>query len=341
MTARIDVAVIGATTCVGEALVQVLEERDFALNNLHLLGLEEAIGHSVLFRGKNLRVRAGDEFDYSTVQIAFFVDTREVTRECLDAVRRGGCAVIDLSAALPVEQAPVVAADVNPDVLTTLKSPFWVSSPAPVSVALSCVLAAIAQPVQATRVTVTACMAVSSLDRKGVNELARQTAELLNARALQPRLFDRQMAFNLLAQIESPDNSGHGALERRIGNELQSLLKQPQLITSVTCIQAPVFFGDSLSVSLQTQAAVDLSAVGAALDAAPDIEFVESGDYPTAVGDAVGQDVIYVGRVRGGITDERELNLWITSDNVRKGAAVNAVQLAELLIKDHLSKILT
>ncbi|CAE6928704.1 USG-1 protein homolog [Pseudomonas marincola] len=341
MSATVDVAVIGATGAVGEALVQVLEERDFPLKTLHLLGVDEAVGHSVTFRGKNLRVRAADEFDFANVQVAFFVDEADVTRECLEAVRRGGCAVIDLSAGLPAGQAPIVVADVNPQVMASLKAPYWVSSPAAVSVALSCVLAAIAGQVEVTRASVTACLAVSSRDRQGVTELARQTAELLNARAMEPRLFDRQIAFNLLAQVEEPDNSGHGALERRIGNELKTLLTRPQLKVAVTCIQAPVFFGDSLNVSLQTEAAVDIPAVCAALDASPAIEYVEPGDYPTAVGDAVGQDVIYVGRVRGGIEDEREVNLWITSDNVRKGTAVNAVQLAELLIKDHLSKILT
>ncbi len=112
------------------------------------------------------------------------------------------------------------------------------------------------------------------------------------------------------------------------------MLGQPLLKISVTCIQAPVFFGDSYSVTLQSDSAVDLAAVNAALEAAPGLELVEAGDYPTAVGDAVGQDVVYVGRVRSGVDDPTELNLWLTSDNVRKGAALNAVQLAELLIKD-------
>lgn len=123
-------------------------------------------------------------------------------------------------------------------------------------------------------------------------------------------------------------------LEKRLVTELRELLALPLLKISVSCIQAPVFFGDSFSVSLQTGGAIDLAAVNAALNAAPGIELVEAGDYPTAVGDAVGQDVVYIGRVRAGIDDPAELNLWITSDNVRKGAALNAVQVAELLIKD-------
>jgi len=151
---------------------------------------------------------------------------------------------------------------------------------------------------------------------------------------MEPRFFDRQMAFNLLAQVGTPDAQGHAPLEKRLVTELRELLAMPSLKVSATCVQAPVFFGDSFSVSLQLSGAVDLAAVNAVLEAAPGIELIEAGDYPTAVGDAVGQDVVYVGRVRTGIDDPEELNLWITSDNVRKGAALNAVQVAELLIKD-------
>lgn len=183
------------------------------------------------------------------------------------------------------------------------------------------------------RVNVTANLAVSAQGREAVSELARQTAELLNARPLEPTFFDRQMAFNLLAQVGTPDAQGHTALEKRLVHELRAVLDLPLLKISATCVQAPVFFGDSLTVSLQLGAPVDLAAVNRILDTSPGIELVEEGDYPTAVGDAVGQDVVYVGRVRAGVDDPAELNLWLTSDNVRKGAALNAVQLAQLLIK--------
>jgi aspartate-semialdehyde dehydrogenase len=142
------------------------------------------------------------------------------------------------------------------------------------------------------------------------------------------------MAFNLLAQVGKPDAQGHTLLEKRLVRELREVLAEPLLKISVTCVQAPVFFGDSFTVTLQAATEIDLAAVNAALNAAPGVELVEAGDYPTAVGDAVGQDVVYVGRVRTGVDDPAELNLWLTSDNVRKGAALNAVQLAELLIKD-------
>jgi aspartate-semialdehyde dehydrogenase len=334
MTQSFDIAVIGATGTVGETLVQILEERDFPVSNLHLLASVESAGHSVPFRGKNVRVREVDEFDFGKVQIVFFAAGPAITRSYASRATAAGCMVIDLAAGLPVEQAPNVIPEINAALLGALKKPYQVASPSPSATALAVAIAPLRGLLDIVRVNVTACLAVSSQGREGVAELARQTAELLNVRPMEPRFFDRQMAFNLLAQVGTPDAQGHVPLEKRLLSELRELLALPLLKISVSCIQAPVFFGDSFSVSLQTSEAVDLAAVNAALNAAPGIELVEAGDYPTAVGDAVGQDVVYIGRVRGGIDDPAELNLWITSDNVRKGAALNAVQVAELLIKD-------
>tara|TARA_R100001244_G_scaffold6846_5_gene8925 strand:- start:6859 stop:7875 length:1017 start_codon:yes stop_codon:yes gene_type:complete len=336
MTRTFDIAVIGATGSVGETLVQLLEERDFPVGNLHLLASGESAGRALSFKGKNLRVRTLESFDFASVNLVFFAANEAVTRTYADQVHAAGCTLIDLAAALPAEQAPRVVPEVNPELLKTLSAPYRLTSPSAPSIAVAVVLAAVREQIKVRRLAVTACLAVSSRGREGVSELARQTAELLNARPLEPRLFDQQIAFNLLAQVDAPDSSGHGALERRLASELKALLAAPDLKVSATCVQAPVFFGDSISVSLQAEDAVEVAAVCAALQGSTVLEYIEPGDYPTAVGDAVGQDVVYVGRVRGGLDDPTELNLWITSDNVRKGAALNAVQLAELLIKHYL-----
>lgn len=336
MTRTFDIAVIGATGSVGEALVQLLEERDFPVANLYLLASGESAGRSLAFKGKSLRVRDLQSFDFTTVRLAFFAAGSKVTRMHVAQAAAAGCAVIDLASGLPAEQAPRLVPEVNAQVLATLSAPYLLTSPSAPAIALAAVLAVLPESLVIQRLTVTACLAVSSRGREAVSELARQTAELLNGRALEPRLFDRQVAFNLLAQVEQPDSDGHAALERQIAGEIRQLLGVPHLPVAITCIQAPVFFGDSLSVSLQAESSIDLQQVCAALDGAPALELVESDDYPTAVGDAVGQDVVYVGRVRAGLDDPAQLNLWITSDNVRKGAALNAVQIAELLIKHYL-----
>ena len=331
MTQTFEIAVIGATGTVGETLVQILEELEFPVGTLYLLAGSNSAGASVPFRGKNVRVKEVDTFDFSKVQLAFFAAGPAVTLSFAPRATAAGCAVIDLSGALPAEQAPQVVPQANAHVLKALKKPFQLGSPSPCATYLAVVLAPLRGVVDIQRVT--ANLAISAQGREAVSELARQTAELLNVRPLEPAFFDRQVAFNLLAQVGTPDAQGHTALEKRLVHELRAVLETPLLKISATCVQAPVFFGDSLTVSLQMAAPVDLAAVNRALEAAPGIELVEEGDYPTAVGDAVGQDVVYVGRVRAGIDDPAELNLWLTSDNVRKGSALNAVELAQLLIK--------
>ncbi|MFZ6047139.1 aspartate-semialdehyde dehydrogenase [Pseudomonas sp. CR3202] len=342
MSQSLDIAVIGATGTVGETLVQLLEEREFPVGNLHLLASGESAGASVPFKGRNLRVRDMADFDFSQVKLAFFAAGEAVTRSFAPRATAAGCSLIDLSGALEASEAPSLVPEANPQLLQGLTAPYRLTSPSASAVALACVLAPLKDLLKPQRLSVMASLAVSSRGREGVTELARQTAELLNARPLEPRFFDRQIAFNILAQAGTPDADGHIALERRLAGEIKQLLGTPALRVAATCALAPVFFGDSLAVSLVAADEVDLAAVRACLARAPGVELVEEeGDYPTAVGDAVGQDSVYVGRVRGGVDDPCELNLWIASDNARKGAALNAVQSAELLIKHYLSKILT
>lgn len=335
MSQSIAIAVIGATGTVGETIVQILEERDFPVGDLHLLASVESAGSSLAFRGKNVRVREVDTFDFSRVRLVFFAAGPAVSLSYVPRALEAGCSVIDLSGAFPGEQAPQVVPEINAARITGSSAARLVASPSPSATALALALAPLRDLLDIERVDITACLAVSTLGREGVSELARQTAELLNVRPLEPRFFDRQVAFNVLAQVGTPDENGHVTLEKRLVLELRQLLDMPLLKVAVTCIQVPVFFGDSFSVSLQSAKDVNLPAINARLDAAAGVELVEAGDYPTPVGDAVGQDVVYVGRVRGSNDDPRQLSLWLVSDNARKGAALNAVQLGELLIKDH------
>lgn len=336
MSASLAIAVVGATGTVGETLVQLLEEREFPVTDLFLLASGESAGRSLPFRGRNLRVRALESFDFAQAGLAFFCAGEAVTRQYQQAARSAGCSVIDLSGGLGPEQAPRLLPEVNPEVLEGLTAPFLLACPSAAATALALALAPLRPLMRLRRVVLSACLSVSSLGRAGVGELARQTTELLNMRPLETRIFDRQIAFNLLAQVGDSQADGHTRAERRLVEDAGQVLAVPDLRISATCIQAPVFFGDSLSVALLADAPVDLDSVRRALDQAAGVELVEAGDYPTVVGDALGQDAVYVGRLRGGLSDDTELNLWIASDNARKGSALTAVQSAELLIKHYL-----
>ena len=336
MSQSINIAVIGATSNVGEALVELLEEREFPVKDLHLLASNESAGQSLSFRGRQVRVRSLDAFDFTQVQLAFFAAGSEVTRTHQERVVAAGCSVIDLSAAFSLDQAPCVLPELGAEGLPALTRPWCVSAPTPSAVACALVLAALKPVLKPQQLQVTAMLSISTLGRSGVQELARQTAELLNARPLEPKTVDRQIAFNLLAQVGEVDDQGHAQLEKRLAAEVRQLMSLPELPVAATCALVPVFFGDSLALGVYADSDIDISAVQQLLEVAQGIELVEAGDYPTAVGDAVGQDQVYVGRVRRGVSDPRQLNLWIASDNVRKGAALNAVQIAELLIKHYL-----
>ncbi len=210
-------------------------------------------------------------------------------------------------------------------------------SPSAAAVALAVAPAPLKHLLELERFNVTACMAVSAQGREAVGELARQTAELLNARPLEPRFFDRQVAFNLLAQVGTSDSEGHGVLERRLVSELREPLGLPSLKISVTCVQVPRV----LAIAALWPCTVARRSIwrrsNAVLEYADSVELVEAGDYPTPVGDAVAQDVVYVGRVRGGV-DGEQLNLWLTTDNVRKGAALNARATGGVVDKKTLRK---
>lgn len=336
MPETLDIAVVGATGLVGEALVELLEERDFPVANLYLLASGESAGKSVAFRGRNIRVGTLDDFDFSKVRLAFLSVSAEASTDCAGRAVQAGCSVIDLSgASLDNADALLAQAGVNGDALETLQLPARIAAPVAPAAEVAEVLAALRPVLELRQVNVSACLSASALGREGVQELARQTAELLNARPLEPRLVDRQYAFNMLAQLGGVDEQGYSAVERRIAAELALLFPELKEGLSVTCSLAPVFFGDTLMLSIKTAAPVSLAAVRTALDAADGLELVED-DYPTVIGDAQGQDSVYVGRLRAGLTDSCELNLWIASDNVRKGAALNAVNLGELLIKHYL-----
>ncbi|MDG9922863.1 MULTISPECIES: aspartate-semialdehyde dehydrogenase [unclassified Pseudomonas] len=334
MSKSLAIAVIGATGTVGETLVQLLEEREFPVAGLHLLAGNDSVGQAMAFRGKNLRVREVADFDFAQVQLAFFAAGEDVSRQYGAKAHAAGCSVIDLSGGL--SQALPVVPEANAEVLAGAGAPYLLASPAPAATALAAVLAPLRAQLCLRKIVVNAVLSVSTIGRSGVSELARQTTELLNMRPLEPQVFGRQVAFNLLAQLGEVEEGGHARLERRIADELKQVLAIDGLKVAVTCCVAPVFFGDSLAVCLEAAGPVDVAAVAALLEQQAGIELVEQGDYPTVVGDAVGQDELYVGRLRAGLDDPAELNLWIASDNVRKGSALNAVQIGELLIKHYL-----
>jgi aspartate-semialdehyde dehydrogenase len=336
MNTSLSVVVVGATGNVGEAIVTLLEERDFPLVHLYLVASADSVGQSIAFRGRNLRITAADDFDFGKAQLAFMAADTVSAGTLAEKAFEAGCSVIDLTGSLDSLRSPRVMPDVSSELIGQQQRPCLLSVPSAPAAVLISTLAPICHQSAIEQATVTACLAASSRGRAGVRELARQTTELLNARPLEPKVFGKQLAFNVLAQTGEPQSDGYTAIEHRVMGECKEVLGDSLGTLAVSCIQVPVFFGDSLSVTVKTRDILAIKDLNLAYSKHEGLELFDAKEYPTVVDDAIGRDEILIGRVRHNPEDPHLIEMWIVSDNVRKAAALNAVQTAELLIKHYL-----
>ena len=335
MSQMFSVAVVGATGLVGEALVGILEERAFPVSNLHLLASADSAGKALSFAGRQVRVKAIDGFDFSHAQLVFLCAKPDVSRQLLPQMQVAGCAVIDLTAAFELSHAPALMPSMRAESLWQLGQHCLLSCPTQIASPVALVLQVLSEQLQLVSVDVTAMLSASSQGRAGVQLLARQTTELLNGRPVTTADDQPQRAFNVIDRACEVATGVDCSLELRSANELRQLLEKPDLSVSVGAALLPVFFGDSINLTVQSASPIDLAKIGSLLADAEGIEWV-SADELSSVADAIGQDDVFVSRVRSTANDFCRLNLWIASDNVRKGSALNAVQIAELLIKPYL-----
>jgi len=325
---QLSVAVVGATGAVGEAVLTVLAEREFPVARLHALGSGGAEGDTVMFAERPRRVLPVATFDFAGCDLALFCAPAAVAQQHAPRAVAAGCRVIDASAGFRLEaQVPLVVPEVNAEALAAAGA--VIASPDAASVQLATVLAPLARVAGIEQVALTTLLAVSARGRAGVDELAGQTARLLNAQSVDHNVFPAQIAFNLI-----PDFS---EAQAQTGAELRRLLADESIAVSAGCAFAPVFYGHSQVVHLRTREPLTAAAARKLLAKAPGVKVMDrAGDYPSPVGDSVGQDVVLVGKVRQGSDSGRDLTLWTVADNIRKGAAVNIVQIAETLLKKHL-----
>ena len=334
---RWNVAVVGATGAVGEVLVEILEERKFPIGELHLLASQRSEGKTVLFRGKTHRIERLDEFDFANAEIGFFSAGGSVSEEYAPQAASAGCVVIDNTSKFRYDdEIPLVVPEVNPESLANFRNRNIIANPNCSTVQMVVALKPIYDAVGIERINVATYQAVSGAGRKAVVELAEQTAKLLNARPIEPSVHSRQIAFNALPHIDSFQENGYTREEMKMVWETRKILGDESIQVNPTCVRIPVFFGHSEAVHVETRDKLSAASARDLLERAPGVVVMDSrvdGGYPTAVTEAAGQDAVYVGRIREDISHPRALDLWVVSDNVRKGAALNAIQIAELLIK--------
>jgi aspartate-semialdehyde dehydrogenase len=316
-------------------MIELLESRNFPVENLYPLGSDNSAGQVVYFNGKSRRVGNLAEFDFSQVQIALFSAGSEVAAEYAPQAVEAGCVVIDNSSCFrDSPEVPLIIPEVNPQ--RVHEHCGIIANPNCSTIQMLVAVAPIYRAAGVRRINVATYQAVSGAGRKAVEELARQTALLLNAQDIDTQLFAKQMAFNVLPQIDSFDDNGYTREEMKMVNETRKILEDAEIGVNPTCVRVPVFFGHSEAVHVETRDQISALEVREMLQMAPGVEVIdetEAGGWATPVTDATGKDAVFVSRIREDVSSENGIDLWVVADNVRKGAALNAVQIAELLIE--------
>ena len=339
MSGKFSVAVVGATGLVGETMVSILEQRDFPVDELFVLASSRSAGKKVGFRNRQWTVEDLADFDFRRAQIGLFSAGGSVSREFAPRAAKAGCIVIDNTSHFRYEDdIPLVVPEVNPEALQGVGNRNIIANPNCSTIQLVVACKPIYDEAGIDRINVATYQAVSGAGRTSVERLARQTALLMNGKSLEDDA-GGQIAFNAVPHIDSFQDNGYTREEMKMAWETKKILGDEDIRVNATAVRIPVFYGHSEAVNLETSRPLEPARARELLAKAPGVELMdgrEQGAYPTAAVEASQTDPVYVGRIRRDISHERGLNLWVVSDNVRKGAALNSVQIAEILVKEYL-----
>ena len=340
MSRTFDVAIMGATGAVGQAMIEILQERNFPVGKLYLLASERSAGKRIQFNGKSVVVENLIDFDFSQVQIGLFSAGGSLSSEYAPIAVDAGCVVIDNTSYFRYqEDIPLVVPEVNPAAIADYRNHNIIANPNCSTIQMLVALKPIYDAVGISRINVATYQAVSGTGQDAIEELAGQTARLLNGQPVEEKVYPKQIAFNVLPHIDVFQENGYTKEEMKMVWETQKIFADHSIQVNPTCVRVPVFFGHSEAVHIETDQKLSADDARALLMNAPGVTVMDEqldGGYPTPVSDAAGQDATFVGRIREDISHPHGLNLWVVSDNVRKGAALNSIQIAECLIDQYL-----
>lgn len=330
-----NVAVVGSTGLVGETLLELLAERQFPIKNLFLLASERSAGKKVQCGDKYYSVLDLEDFDFSDVDIAFFSAGAAVSAEYVPYAAETGTIVIDNTSHFRYDDnIPLVVPEVNPQALENFRETNIIANPNCSTIQMVIALKPIYDAVGIVRINIATYQAVSGAGRKSIEELAKQTTDLLSGKEAIVDVFPKQMAFNVLPHIDSFQENGYTREEMKMVWETQKIFDDKNIKVNPTAARVPVFIGHSEAIHIETEQPIDREQAIALLKKAPGVIVVENGDYPTAITHAANQDGVFVGRIRKDISHPNGLDLWVVSDNIRKGAALNSIQIAEMIINN-------
>jgi len=340
MSKTYNVAVVGATGAVGEVMLEILAERDFPVDNLYALASERSAGKTINYGDKRITISNLADFDFSQAHIGLFSAGGSISAEFAPKAAAAGCVVIDNTSHFRRdEDIPLVVPEVNPEALAGWRQRGIIANPNCSTIQMLVALKPIYDAVGIRRINVATYQAVSGTGKEAIEELAGQTARLLNGKPAAPEVYPRQIAFNVLPHIDTFQDNGYTREEMKMVWETQKIFADSELLVNPTCVRVPVFFGHSEAIHIETVDKMTAVEAQELLRNAPGITLLDEpvdGGYATAVSDAAGHDPVFVSRVREDISHPLGLDLWVVADNVRKGAALNSVQIAEHMIREYL-----
>ncbi|WP_025270303.1 aspartate-semialdehyde dehydrogenase [Hippea sp. KM1] len=335
------VAVVGATGAVGEEMVLTLEQRGFPVKLLRPLASERSIGKTVRFKGEEIPVEVLDKNSFKGIDIALFSAGGSISKQFAPIAAESGAIVVDNTSYFRMEKdIPLVVPEVNPDDIAMYKNRGIIANPNCSTIQMVVALKPILDHYGIKRIVVSTYQATSGAGKKAMEELVEQTKAWFEFRydECKPNKIPKKIAFNCVPHIDVFFENGYTKEEMKMINETRKIFHKPELPVTATCVRVPVFRGHSESVNVETEKPFDLDEVRRILSEAAGCKVVDNPqnlEYPTAI-DAAGRDETFIGRIRRDESVENGLNMWVVSDNLRKGAALNAVQIAEILIKEYL-----
>ena len=335
------VAVVGATGAVGQQMVACLEERNFPVSRLVPLASERSLGKKVTFLGKEIPVEVLNQDSFDGVEIALFSAGGGISKEYGPIAARAGAVVVDNSSAWRMDpEVPLVVPEVNPQDIGLYTKTGIIANPNCSTIQMVVALKPLHDAARIKRVVVSTYQAVSGTGQKAVDELAEQVRALLSCQPTKNQVYPHRIAFNCLPHIDVFLDNGYTKEEMKMVNETVKIMGDDQIRVTATTVRVPVFYGHSEAVNIETERKLTVAEAREILAKAPGVKVVdnpEKNEYPMPL-DAAGQDLTLVGRIREDFSIANGLSFWVVADNLRKGAATNAVQIAEVLIRDYLRK---
>ncbi|MDP3705880.1 MAG: aspartate-semialdehyde dehydrogenase [Legionellaceae bacterium] len=340
MTKKLNIAIVGVTGAVGETMLAVLKERKFPIAQLFPLASERSVGKTVVFKDQELDVLDLATFDFTDVDIALFSAGGSVSKEFAPIAVAAGCVVIDNTSCFRYDDdIPLVVPEVNPERIAQYTNRGIIANPNCSTIQMVVALKPLHDAVGITRINVATYQAVSGSGKKAVTELITQMGELLNGRSVKPTVYSQQIAFNVLPHIDEFQDNGYTREEMKMVWETQKILEDDQILVNPTAVRVPVLYGHSEAIHVEFKSPITAERARKLLSKAPGVKVIDDpskSKYPTAIQNATGVDTVFVGRIRQDISHPCGLDLWVVADNIRKGAASNAIQIAEILQRDYL-----